>query len=160
MAAIMVSDSSEKPRFTRPWATVTAGVLAISGVLQFLGSRFDSDPAIRDAWVQDLVGSLSASLFVAVMAFGVAVWARPGSRRRQTGAVIGLSIAAMLITPVLWFSAAPVIIAAAAIQLGVTTGVTTRDGGSTTARSLTLLAGMSALAALVVTVAGTLLEVM
>lgn len=160
MAAIMATERSERPPFTRPWVTITAVVLVISGVLQFVGSRFDPDPLIRDSWVQDLVGSLSASVIFAVMAFAVAVWARRGSRRRQTRAVIGLSIATIAITPVLWFSAAPVIAAAAAIQLGITTGVTERDGGSTAARSLTLLAGMVALAAVVVIAAGTILEVL
>lgn len=151
-------DATETGSFTRPWLLISAATVAVKAVLQYFGSRLDPDPAIRASWVQDLTATLMMAAIAGGISYGVAAWALRGDAPRQTRAVVGLSIFAILLAPVFWFSAAPVIVAAAAVILGLTTGVTRRDGGSTAARSLAIVASLAAVATLTVTIGGTIAE--
>jgi hypothetical protein len=150
--------STDLGAFTRPWLLISTGAVALNGALQFVGSRSHPDPVVRDTWLQDLTATLVVAAVAALLSYTLAVWALRGGSQRHTRAVAGLSVFAILLTPLLWFSAAPVIVAAAAILLGVATGATRRHGQRTAARSLALVAGLCAVAALAVTVGGTIAE--
>jgi hypothetical protein len=55
-----------------------------------------------------------------------------------------LAACAVVVAPLVWWSAAPAVLAASAITLGDVTGVNDRERGSGPARTLTLLAGLAA----------------
>jgi hypothetical protein len=148
----------DRGRFTRIVLGGGVVLLAVNLVGQVVASRGDDDPAVREAWLQDVIAVLIASLLFAGIAFAVSFWAMSGSPTRRARAVVGLSVLALLLVPVAWWSSAPALVALQAVALGAVTGTTSRHGGSSAARALSIVAAVAAIALFVFVVAVTVVE--
>jgi hypothetical protein len=127
-------------RFTRVYTLATLGLTALSMVVQAVASRGDDDIDVRESWLSDVVAVAVASLLFAAIAYFVARRAIQGDARRQARTVIGLTIFAVVLAPLGWWSAGPMLVALAAILLGRMTGATDRNTGSSGARTAGIVA--------------------
>lgn len=116
--------------FFQRWAAMAGGVLALVVASQVIASRLDDDAEVREAWLTDVYAVLVASLLFGGIALLFARRALKGPERRQERTVIGLSVFAAVLAVVGWWSAAPHLVALAAILLGRQTGAVDRSGGA------------------------------
>jgi hypothetical protein len=145
-------------RLIRPLAAWTAGLTACYVVGQAISSRSDDNPSVRADWVTDCIAVVIASLLFATIAGAVAVWATRGDRSRQSRTVVGLTVFAVVLSPIGWWSAAPALVAVTAVLLGRATGVADRTDGSSAARTASIVATLLAVALFVFVWATLLVE--
>jgi hypothetical protein len=151
--AIMGTETRNRQgAFTRRSAVFAAALIVLFGVFQLLTSWVEPDPAFRAVWLEDLTAQVVAGVLAAAVVVPVGRWVAGREWHAQVRGVIGLAAGATVLGPLVWWSAAPAILAAGAVVLGQVTGVTAREGGAGAARLLALLAALVAATTVVVIV--------
>lgn len=145
--------------FVRRLGTAAVIGLVVYGAMQVASSQTEPDPAIEALWLQDLTAQVVIGVLAAGIALLVGRWAAGRDRRSRIRGVVGLGLGAVVLGPLVWWSAAPALLAAGAIILGNLTGVIERDDGSRAARSVALLAGLVGAATFTVLAVGILIRV-
>lgn len=144
--------------FTRRLAMIVPALIGLFGVFQLLTSWVEPDPAVSELWLEDFTAQIIAGLLGAAVALPVGRWAAGREWRGQVRGVIGLAAGAIVLGPLVWWSAAPAILAAGAVVLGQVTGVTAREGGAGAARMLALLAALVAATTATVIIVSTVVK--
>ena len=144
----------ERGRFGRPYLVWVAGTTALSAVWQVVNSLADDRQEIRDSVVMDTTSVVIASLLFAAIAGGLALWALRGSSDRAARTTVGLGVLAVLLTPISWWNAAPMIVAGAVVLLGRASGVD-REGAP---RAASVVATVLVVALLVFLVVANVVE--
>jgi hypothetical protein len=135
----------------RSWLRWGAVLLGIALASQVVASLTDDKQDVRDAWLADTAFVLVASSVFGAIALAVAVRGAAGDRQRQSRTVVGLTVLAVVLSVVGWFTAAPTLTALAALVLGRATGVTDRDTGTGAARAASVVSTVVVLGVLVFT---------
>lgn len=143
LAAANQADSSDyvdHGAFRRPFLSAAAVVTPIWLVLQVIASRGDDDRDVREAWLSDLVAVAVAAALFGAIAYVVARRAMTRDTQSQSRTVVGLTVFAVVLAPIGWWSPAPVLVALAAVLLGRATGVTRGPAAAGGARIASVLA--------------------
>ena len=130
--------------FRRPFLLAAAALTPVWLVLQVVASRNDDDREVREAWLTDLYAVAVAAVLFGAITYFVARRSTQRSAQSQSRTVVGLTVFAALISPVAWWSPAPVLVALGAVLLGRATGVTRGPSASTGARVASVLATVMA----------------
>lgn len=126
--------------FRRPFLIAAVALTPVWLVLQVIASRNDDDREVREAWLTDLYAVAVAAVLFGAITYFVARRAMGRSTQSQSRTVVGLTVFAALISPVAWWSPAPVLVALGAVLLGRATGVTRGPGATIGARVAGVLA--------------------
>ena len=113
----------EQGRFTRPYLVWVAAATALSAAWQVVNSLADDRQEIRDSVLTDTIAVVVASLLFAAIAGGLALRALRGPTTRAARTTVGLGVLAVVLAPISWWNAAPMIVAVAVVLLGRATGV-------------------------------------
>ncbi|HUR14473.1 MAG TPA: hypothetical protein VM097_08255 [Mycobacteriales bacterium] len=125
--------------FYRPWLTWSGGLLVLTAVGQVIASRNDDDLEVRESWLSDSVFVVVATVVFGAIALLFARRALAGDERRQERTVIGLTVYAVVLGVVGWFTAAPHAAGLAAVLLARATGAGQRSAGAKAATVISLV---------------------